>query len=426
MADKIKLNKSNLDKLEAQDEKRRIVWDTTTQGFAVRIMPSGSKTLFVQARLKGELLRVTLGKYDGTAPSVETARRKAAEVLAGIANGTDPRPEAKTAAAATFGDLMTAYADMLETEGKESATAVRNAINKNMKDEFPRLWKKPAAEIDIDDCVAIIARQNDAGKPRQADKLRSYIKAAFTRAINARGNVKAPAVLRSLRIPHNPARDIQKVEGSSNANTRALTLAELRAYWKHVKALPEPRRSLEMLHLLTGGQRMKQLSRVTLADIDRDSLTMTMRDTKGRRSSPRVYSVPLLPQAVECIENITGSGAYVFSANGGLSPINTDYLSDIARDICTAMTAAGELEGTPFTGKHIRSSIETRLMGKPYRVSSDVFKRLLSHGMGGVQEKHYVHDSFFDEQLEALQKLWRMLEDLPEPSAQVYQMRASA
>lgn len=274
--------------------------------------------------------------------------------------------------------------------------------------------------------MEIIAKLNDEGSPRQADKIRSYIKTAFSAAINARGNVKAPKAMRDMRLTVNPAQVIQKVAGSSQASERALSLAEFRAYWRRVQDLPEPRRSIAMLHVLTGGQRMEQLARVTLADIDRDAKLMRMTDGKGRRQQPRVYWVPLLPEALECINNVTGSGQFVFSSNGGLSPMHASYISDIASDVCTAMAQAGELEGEPFTGKVIRATIETRLMKAPYRVSSDVLARLLSHGLGGVQAKHYAHDPMHEEQVEALEKLWRLLHDTAEPSAQVIQMRAQA
>lgn len=415
----IKLGKSKIEAIKPTPGAQAIVWDSDLKGYGIRVSPGGTKTFFVQGRIKGQgkPVKITIGKFGVF--TAEQARDAARNLLNDMANGNDPRATTKAGDENhTFGDLMTAYADMLEASGKESAKAVRNAINANIKAVHPKLWKKPAAEIDIDDCVSIIGRVSDQGKPRQADKIRSYIKAAFTKAINARGDVKAPAALREMRIKTNPARDIQKVAGSSNANDRAMTVAELQSYWRRVKELAEPQRSLGMLHLLTGGQRMKQLSRVTLEHIDRDAMIMKMHDYKGRRANARVYGVPLLPQALECIDNITGGGQFVFSANGGLSPIGTSYLSSIAKRVCDDMQQAGELSGSKITGKHIRASVETRLMGKPYRVSSDVFKRLLSHGMGGVQEKHYQHDSFHDEQLEALEMLWRLLEGLPEPVTQ--------
>lgn len=426
MAVKVKLNKTNLDKLEATDGKRRIVWDTAIQGYGVRIMPSGSKTLFFQTRFKGEVIRVTIGRYTGTAPSAEQSRKRALEINNDIANGTDPRPEKKEAEAATFGDLLTGYADLLDAKGKKSARLVRNHIIADVQKAQPKLWKKRAAEIDLDDCVKVVADVKERGALRQADKIRSYIRSAFTEAIKARGNVNAPAKLRNMNIKTNPARDMVKVEGSSKARDRALSLAEFQAYWSHVKELPEPGRSIMMLHVLTGGQRIQQLSRATLHDIDQDTETLTLLDYKGRRAEPRRHAIPLLPEAKACIERITGAGEYVFTCDGGIRPINGKYISERVDKIRDAMKAAKELEGGHFTPGTIRATIETRLAAKPYRVSSDVLAQLLSHGLGGVQARHYQHHGFYEEKLEALQMLYRMVEGEPEPVAQVIPLNKEA
>jgi hypothetical protein len=90
------------------------------------------------------------------------------------------------------------------------------------------------------------------------------------------------------------------------------------------------------------------------------------------------------------------------------------------------MEEAGELEKGPFTAGSIRATVETRLSAKPYRVSSDVLGHLLSHGMGGVQQRHYQHHDFFDEKMEALEMLHRMVEGKPEPIAEVIPMRGRA
>lgn len=418
MADKKRLNKTNLDALEAT-EKRRMVWDNAIPGFGVRVMPSGVKTLFYQARFRGEVIRVTLGSYNGMAATVEGARKRATQIASDIANGTDPRPEKKEADAATLGDLLTGYIDLLEATGKKSARNVKNQITADVEKAQKKLWKKRAAEIDLDDCVKIVADVKDRGKLRQADKIRSYLRSAFTEAIKARGNVNAPAKLRNMNIRSNPARDMVKVEGSSQARTRALSLSEFRAYWQRVKKLPEPGRSVMMLHVLTGGQRIQQLTRITLDDVDNDTQTVTLLDYKGRRAEPRRHSIPLLPEAVACIECLTGSGEYVFTCDGGKSPINGKYISDRVDKIRDEMEKAEELEGGHFTAGTVRATIETRLAAKPYRVSSDVLGQLLSHGLGGVQARHYQHHSFHDEKLEALQMLYRMVEGQPEPSAQV-------
>lgn len=428
MGESIKLTKTRVESIKPDTAKQIVIWDSELTGYGLRVSPGGAKTFFVQGRIRGsrQMIKLTIGKLAPTL-TAEQAREEAKDALGAMRKGIDPRmAKPSDEQATTFGEMMTAYADMLEAAGKASARNVRNAIKKDLELAFPKLWKKPADEITIDDCVAIIGKLHDKGSPRQADKVRSYIKSAFTAAINARGNVKAPKAMRDMRLTQNPAAMIQKVAGSSQASDRALTLAEFRAYWRRIQELEEPRRSVAMLHVLTGGQRMQQLARVTLADIDRDAMLMRMSDGKGRREKPREYWVPLLPQALECIDLITGAGQYVFSSNGGVSPMHISYLSDIAKTVCSEMAEAEELHGAHFTGKVIRATIETRLMKAPYRVSSDVLARLLSHGLGGVQAKHYAHDAMHEEQVEALEKLWRLLNEEAEPSAQVIELRARA
>jgi integrase len=417
--EKKKLTATELNKLKSEDGKRRIVWDSAIQGYGVRIMPSGNKSLFFQARFNGEIIRVNIGRFTGVPASAEAGRTRAAEINADIANGIDPRPEKKEAEAATFGDMMTGYVKLLESKGKKSARNVSNQVTADIEKTQHKIWTKRAADVDLDDCIKIVADVKDRGKLRQADKIRSYIRSAFTESIKARGNVNAPAKLRNMNIRMNPARDMVKVEGSSKARSRALSVAEFQAYWKRVKAQPEPARSLGMLHVLTGGQRIVQLSRATFHDIDRDTKTLTLLDYKGRRSEPRRHSIPLLPDAVQCIKNVTGAGEYVFSCDGGITPAHELYLNDMVKRIQKDMEAANELEGGAFTAGTIRATIETRLAAKPYRVSSDVLAQLLSHGLGGVQARHYQHHGFHEEKLEALEMLQRMVEGQPEPSAQI-------
>ena len=420
-----------------------VYWDTVTPGLGLRVSRGGARAFIYQGRLNGKVVKVSIGRYGDQVAigkgetaaahplTVENARKKVAEIRGELVQGKDPRltrpaKPSTEGAQDTLGYVLTSYTDLLEKQGKVSAGKVKGTLERHVKNAHPALWNKPAAAVTIDDCMLVVARLANDGKPREADKVRGYMQAAYSRAINARHEVSAPKELRALGLRENPAREIRKVEGADNPNERVLSLAEFRAYWKRINALPEPQRGVAMLHVLTGGQRMAQLARVTLADVDRDSMTMTLRDNKGRRAKPRVYQIPLLPEALPLIDGITGSGKYVFSADGGATPMSDQFVSDIAARTCTAMKEAGELQGAPFTGKHIRATIESRLMDDPYNVSSDVLARLLSHGLGGVQARHYARDPLLPRQLDALRKLWRLLNNKPEPGADVVQLRASA
>lgn len=425
MSDKIELKKTTVEKLQSDKNGQVIYWDKKLTGFGLRVSPGGSKTYFLQGRLNGRVKKVTIGRHGVI--TAETARKEAKRMQSMMELGQDPTPpKPEKSTGRTFGDLLEGYIDLLNQQGKGSARSVETALHKNVKTALPKLWKKPAKDITLDDCMLIIGKLKDKGLLRQADKVRSYIRTAFSEAINARGDVNMPASMRRLNIVYNPARDLRKVKGASKAKDRALSLAEFRAYWKRIKKLPEPKKSIAMIHVLTGGQRQQQLARATMADIDRDSATLTLWDGKGRRSEPRRHVVPLLPDVIEAIERIGGGGEYAVSCNGGQAPISIDYINSITKAICTAMQEAGELEGAPFTAGAIRATIETRLIAKPYRVSSDVLGYLLSHGMGGVQQRHYQHHHFDEEKREALEMLQRMVEGKSEPVAEVIEMRARA
>ena len=417
---KQKLTKTGVDKIALPDSGTAVFWDSELTGFGLRVSAGGTKTYFYQGRINGRAKKVTIGRHGPI--TAEAARKEAKRMQASMELGKDPKPpkaKPEKRAGAALGDLLTAYVDLLEMQGKQSARAVSNQIHKDVEAAFPKLWAKPAAEISLDDCMAIIGALKDADKPRAADKLRSYIRTAYSEAINARGDVNMPASMRALNITTNPARDMRKVKGASNAKDRALSLAEFRAYWRRLNDLPEPARSLGMIHVLTGGQRQKQMARATLHDIDRDGPSLILMDYKGRRQEPRRHVVPLLPDALECIDRITGGGEYVFSCDGGRKPVNIAYMGDLVAKIREQMEQAGEVEKGHFTAGSIRATVETRLAAKPYRVSSDTLAHLLSHGLGGVQARHYQHHDFYDEKLEALQMLHRMVEGEAEPVADV-------
>ncbi|AZR43000.1 tyrosine-type recombinase/integrase [Marinobacter salarius] len=426
MAEKVKLNKTTLAKLVAIDGQQTVYWDTEQPGFGVRVsngrLVGGLReygyTFFCQGRLRGKVTKVTIGKAPTFSPDL--ARKKAREYLGKMASGQDPRVAKDTASgSATFGQMMLGYAEWLDQQGKVSAAKVKREIENDIQKHFKRLWSKPANQITTDDCDRIIERLENAKTPRQADKIRSYMKTAFRKAINARRKRRFPDGLKLADVKTNPCNDIEKVAGSSKARDRALTVAEFRAYWSYVKEQPEPRRSLMMLHVLTGGQRQEQLGRATLSDIDRDAPSLTLLDYKGRRTEPRRHTIPLLPEALDAIDRITGTGEYVFSCDGGKRPICNSYMRDGVAKIENKMDKSQELENGHFTPGSIRATIETRLAAKPYRVGSDILSQLLSHGLGGVQSRHYQHHDFFEEKLEALEMLQRLVEDEPEPIAEV-------
>ena len=252
-----------------------------------------------------------------------------------------------------------------------------------------------------------VARLADADKLREAAKLRSYLRAAYAAGVRAKHNAKAIKALRELRLGHNPAADLSTIEGATQSRERALSVAELRHYWRRIAAMPGEDGALLRFHLLTGCQRVEQLARLTLADVDGERVRI--RDTKGRRTQARIHDVPLLPEAVEALEAMQGGvhGPYAFTVTQGLQGASYGVMQNRVRAVAEAMQEGGELEAGTFTPGDLRRTVETRLAASG--VSLEIRAQLQSHGLGGVQAKHYDRHDYLPEKRGALEMLHRLV-----------------
>jgi integrase len=215
-------------------------------------------------------------------------------------------------------------------------------------------------------------------------------------------------MLRALRVTTNTARDLTPIAGANKARDRALSLAEVRAYWQQIQA---PEHALLRFHLLTGCQRIAQLQRVARADYDVDTQSVRLLDTKGRRSVARQHHVPLLPDAIAAMHAMHSgeAGPYVFTVTGGITGAGYSSVAKRVRAVADAMQAANRLPGGVFTPGDLRRTVETRLADAG--VSREVRGHLQSHGLGGVQERHYDRHDTLPETRAALETLERLLTD---------------
>jgi integrase len=257
--------------------------------------------------------------------------------------------------------------------------------------------------------------------------MRAHLRAAFTAAREARRDAGMVA-FEGFHLTHNPMLELRVSRPSEAASTAAsaakerkwaLTEAQLRAYWKRLQALDTPAGALMRFHLLSGGQRMEQLSRLTAADLDRDQNTVTLRDTKGRRSVAHEHVVPLIPDALAALDAM-GKGPHLFTVSGGEAPAVPHTLAAAMRALSEKMIEAKEVDRTITPGS-IRRTVETRLAAKG--VPDEVLARLLSHGLGGVQARNYNAHRYDDEKRAALEKLRAILD---EPAGKVVKFPAKS
>lgn len=318
---------------------------------------------------------------------------------------------------ATLGALMTAYAQSLEDAGKVSAAATRASITRHIEDPWPDLWARPASDLELDDLLPILSRLVRAKKLREGGKIRSYLRAAYAAAIAAKQDAAAPDALRVLNVSRNPARDLATLD-SGQPRDRVLSVAELRAYWRRIENLPGRQGALLRFHLLTGGQRIAQLMRLKWSDHDHDTDTGTgsvrLLDIKGRRRVPRVHLVPLLPVMAADLavlrgdDDSDGGGArpHLYSLTAGKAPATYDEFRGIMDPVVASMVAAGELTA-PFTPGDLRRTVETRLAA--LGLSEEVRGHLQSHGLSGVQKRHYNFFEYDAEKRAAVEALYELL-----------------
>lgn len=306
---------------------------------------------------------------------------------------------------ATLAALAAAYVKQLRDSGKSSAGAVERAMDRHLKVKWPALWARPAGELHANDFIAPLAALTEEGKVREAAKLRSYLRAAYAAAIASKSNPRMHSDLRVLALAANPLRDMAAIQSNSPPRLRALSVAELRAYWARLEVLPAPYGPLLRFHLLTGGQRCEQLARVTTADVDSDARTMTLFDGKGRRSVARAHVVPLIAAAWKAYEEMAPvrGGEAIATINAGISGASYYAYRAAILEVSQAMVDAEEATAT-FTPGDIRRTVETRLAAR--RVSREVRAHLQSHGLGGVQSRHYDRHDYLDEKREALEVLF--------------------
>ena len=197
-----------------------------------------------------------------------------------------------------------------------------------------------------------------------------------------------PVAFKAFGVKSNPVADTQADRSADKADKNPLNLPELRAYWRTIESAPGIEAAMLRLHFLTVGQRIEQLARLRKQDATDDSITLY--DAKGRGQVKRAHVVPLTNCAREAL-NVLNTGKEYLLSRTGTKPIDATGLSRLAQKLAAA-------EG--FQLKRVPSGVETLLAER--RVSQQIRGRLHSHGVSGVQLKHYNAHDYLPEKLAAL------------------------
>ncbi|NMM78566.1 hypothetical protein B2J88_32690 [Rhodococcus sp. SRB_17] len=394
----------------------------------------------------GKATRQSIGRYSVNEAqnclTLPQARAEAARLQASIAAGEDPaaqreidRAERKAQQAATVAKvrdasektlkaMLNAYVAALQAKGKDrTASDVENIFKNHVEIAFPDLSAMPAAQITPEHFSRILARLVGADvevkRGRTALKLRSYASAAFKLALGAATDPMAPAGAAGFGLTYNAAAAVPAGKMAATFNRpgeRVLSIEELRHYLAHIAALPSTLTRLALqLQIASAGQRFQQLLRLRHADISAD--TFVLLDPKGRRSQPRPHVLPLLPEVAEIFDELrtinpieNGDTTALLFASRGSGPVAAATLSSTVQDIAIAMVHAEQAQ-SPFRGGDIRRTIET-MLAETLRISKDTRAQLLSHGLTGVQDRHYDKGQHLDTKRAAMRAWNDFLSDL--------------
>jgi integrase len=303
------------------------------------------------------------------------------------------------AATATLKHLLLEYCDHLQALGRQSHANARSIFQLHVVDAFPAIAAQPAASVTADEFADVMRRLNRAGKARTANKLRSYARAAYQVAMASRTKPSIPERFKEFGIQVNPVAQTSPDETANKADKNPLTLSQMQTYWKLIKDVPGLRGGLLQLHLLTGGQRIEQLVRLRTADIKKDHIVLF--DGKGRPGhGAREHWVPLTKEAKAALRRCAPQGVYALSTDAGSTPVAGTTLSGWA-----AAIARPKIDG--FTAKRVRSGVETALASAG--IPRETRGHLQSHGIAGVQARHYDGHDYLATKRNALEVLFKLL-----------------
>lgn len=330
-------------------------------------------------------------REEGGRPALVASERKARQMAAEVQ---------AQAAEHTLAKLCDEYCDYLESLGRTSHSDVRSIFKLHVKEAWPQEAALPAGDVTPEQIADMMRRLLDAGKGRTSNKLRSYLHAAYQVARSARSKPSIPVAFKGFGIKINPVSDTTPDEAQNNPAKNPLSEQELRTDRRIIRDLPGFTGAVLRLHLLTGSQRIAQFVRLRTPHIAAAEILLF--DGKGRPGRPpREHPVPLIKAAAKALKECAPQGEYALSTDGGKTHLSPTTLSKWAAE------AAGEAIEN-FQAKRLRSGVETVLAKA--KISGEMRGRLQSHGIAGVQARHYDGHDYMDEKRQALLALYELLE----------------
>ena len=262
--------------------------DARMPGLSVRVTKVGVKSYVFTKKVKGSLLRITLGKTAGM--TLSAARMAAASYNGDIAKGVDVAAvrraaKAKTAKAMT---LASGYERFLSLKDRRPSTV----------EDYQRLWRLHVPDILKRKPLADIT-------PSEIEKLKKELGKKTPRTANKVVVLLSAVLSKNGRWAENPARGIERFE--ERVRTRRLNADELARLWTALDAAEGSLWSDFFKVLIMTGARRDALCSMRWQDLDLDAGVWVVPATWSKNR--REMAIPLTSVAVKVLRRRQGSRA---------------------------------------------------------------------------------------------------------------------
>ncbi|PBJ08459.1 tyrosine-type recombinase/integrase [Pseudomonas sp. ACN5] len=294
----------------------------------------------------------------------------------------------------TFGEL---FLDYIESRREKATAGVVKELERlyqtNMLSPHPSIMAMKAREIRSDHILDILNPIWDRGAKVQADRMRSFLVAAFNHGLRAE-NAVGRANAKSYSLESNPA-IVVAVEKVSAPVERALSDIELRRFWETIESTEGVGPAMALLFkfvIATGGQRIKNIIETTWDDYDVEAGTVRLIHRKGRggQTMSRPHLVPLTGRAIEILERVRQiNGCYSWPwTTHGKQPFVISSPTHAVADWLSSERAAIDSHSFPrFSPRDLRRTC-TQLMQK-HGIDDRLSDLVQAHGQTGVVATHY-------------------------------------
>ena len=388
------------------------------KGFCVKIQPSGGKAFYLSYMLDGRERFFRLGSYPEM--SLANARKACRQARALVDQGIDPQEarrrqmeeerarKLEESHHGTVGQLFDHYLEYLRTERSEhSAYQVAHAYRKDVLPVIDARMK--ARDVTPENIRLILNRITKRGAMIQANRVRSYLMAAFQRAIEHDHNPRNLDADVLFSLKYNPVRDIPRIVKREPTGERDLSKEELARFWRLLDTYTGmdflTLRALKLI-LATGGQRVKEVVEAQWSEFDLNEKVWEL--PPNRTKNRRMHLVPLNDLAIGILGDLaplTGEGRFLFPKRSVREePMRLDSISQALHRFCK------RTDFEKFTPRDLRRTCKTR-MGE-LGLSKEIRDRLHNHALNDVSARHYDRYDYLPQKRQAMDAWGNYLEDI--------------